>query len=270
MLSLRVRGSRQDEAGFTLIELIVSMAAGLAVVSALVTILMTVLHQAELTTTRVSATQDTRTALTSIENELHSACVGTGTTQNLAPIQPGSDGNTLIFVSYTGPSINPTPTWHVLSFNSAAGTLTDASYAVTGANGAWTPAAQPTSTMTLLQNVSAQGSTPIFQYFAYQAYPIAGSANAYWTIPDGTDVLPDGTTPAAAPETPPLTSGADGSAAATVEVLITLIGQANDANLNEAAVSNAADPETDAISLRLTDPPDQAPATSGGSYGPCE
>jgi prepilin-type N-terminal cleavage/methylation domain-containing protein len=270
MLSARLASKAREDDGFTLVELLVAMAAASVVLISLILILVSTSDQAQLTTTRIAATRETRAALSTIENELHSACVGTGTTQNLAPVEPGSDGSSLRFVSYTGPSINPTPTWHVLSYNGTNGTLTDSSYSVTGTNGLWTPASQPTSTTTLLAEVSTQAGTPMFQYFAYQAYPIANSTNDYWTIPDGTDALPNGTTPTAAPEQVPLTSGSDGSAGATVEVLITLVGQADTAYAGQAGLSATADPETDGISLRLSDPPDEAPATSGGSYGPCE
>jgi prepilin-type N-terminal cleavage/methylation domain-containing protein len=255
MLSARLASKAREDDGFTLVELLVAMAAASVVLISLILILVSTSDQAQLTTTRIAATRETRAALSTIENELHSACVGTGTTQNLAPVEPGSDGSSLRFVSYTGPSINPTPTWHVLSYNGTNGTLTDSSYSVTGTNGLWTPASQPTSTTTLLAEVSTQAGTPMFQYFAYQAYPIANSTNDY---------------PTAAPEQVPLTSGSDGSAGATVEVLITLVGQADTAYAGQAGLSATADPETDGISLRLSDPPDEAPATSGGSYGPCE
>jgi type II secretory pathway pseudopilin PulG len=258
---VRVRG----QAGFTLIELIVAMAAGMIVLGAIVTILLTTLSQTQLLTDRVAATRETRQALATIENELHSACVGTGTAQNLAPIQPGSNADQLIFVSYLGTAVNPTPMWHVLTYSPTARTLTDASYNVTGTNGNWVPASAPTSTTTVLDDVTTQGTTNFFQYFAYQHYPIANSTQSYWTIPDGIDILPNGTMPSVAPEPQPLSSGA---AAATVEVLITLEGYAGVPGASSGQASG--DPEADAVSLRLTDPPNQAPVASAGSYAPCE
>jgi hypothetical protein len=260
---------RSAEAGFTLIELMVAMAASIVLVIALTVVMVSVLHETGTTYARIDATRQTRFALTTLENELHSACVGTGTSQNLAPIQAGSGGNALKFVSFTGSQINPTPVWHEVDYDPAAQTLTDNSYAVTGHNGRWTPAATPTSSAVLLRNVTSPSGAKVFQYFAYQGYP-APDGQDYWTIPDGTDSLPSGQTPAASPLAVPLSAGATGGAASTVEVMVTLDGGPSGTAPTGGFAPGTTDPETDVISLRLSTPPDEAPATSAGSYGPCE
>lgn len=265
----RARRHAGAEAGFTLIELLVAMAMSMVVMLALTLILRQVIGDSSTTLARVSSTQSTRLALAALENELHSACVGTGSSQNLAPIQPGSDQNTLIFLSYTGSALNPTPVWHEVSF--ANGALTDTSYGVTGSFGNWSKdTSKPSTQRTLLSNAAAVDSKPIFQYFAYRAYAGPGT-DAYWTIPDGANMLPTGTTPDAAPQDTPLTT-ASGSAAAstTVEVLVTLQGGPQGSSPSRTLTPGTTDSTTDAISLRLSAPPDEAPATSTGSYGPCE
>lgn len=260
MLIASVR-RRQD--GFTLVELLVAAGTSIVVLLALTTLLVVVLHGTQKANARVSATRGTRAALATLENELHSACVGTGSTQNLAPIQSGSNATTLQFVNYTGTAINPTPVWHVVQFTGS--TLTDTTYAVSGGPGSWTPGTKGPMT-TLLTNASAQGTTPVFQYFAYVASP-AGDGNDFWTIPDGNDTLPNGVTPAAAPLAAPLTAA---TAATAVEVLVTLQGGPSDPSAGSSIDATVADPETDAVSLRLTTPPDEAPATAASSYEPCE
>jgi hypothetical protein len=70
------------------------------------------------------------------------------------------------------------PERHVLTF--ANGTLTDAVYAMTSANGA-TPvtwAATPRITRTLLTGAAQNGSTPFFQYLGYDGSTVPPSTPA--------------------------------------------------------------------------------------------
>ena len=64
------------ERGFTLVEMMVAVLAGTVVMGALFAILDLTLRQTSRTITQVDATQRARTAMESIETELHSACVG--------------------------------------------------------------------------------------------------------------------------------------------------------------------------------------------------
>jgi type II secretory pathway pseudopilin PulG len=263
-LRLRTGGS----AGFTLIEMVVAMAAGIVVLFALSAVMISVLHQTQRTFTRVDATRQARTALSTIENELHSSCVGANN-----PIQAGSTADSLAFVTFYGTSANPTPVWHQLTFNASAGTLVDTGYNVTGAAPDWVQGTTVLSTNTLLTNAARlTGNTPVFQYYAYQSAGTDAKGNIYWVIPDGNDANPLTNTvvPAAALDT---SSGlSQNDAGNTVEVVINLAVGATSQSLN-APVSNtsADDPVTDAISLRLTTPPNDVPAGSNSDgYGPCQ
>jgi prepilin-type N-terminal cleavage/methylation domain-containing protein len=262
-----LRHRTRDSAGFTLIEMMVAMAAGIVVLFGLSDLMIVTLHQSQRTFTRIDATRQARTALATIENELHSACVGAS-----APIQGGSTADTLAFVSFYGTAASPTPVWHQLTFDPTAGTLTDMSYAVTGSAPAFLQGAYQ-STNTLLTNVTQQaGNTPAFQYYAYAQVDSDASGRTYWVIPDGTNQDPlTGTVvaPAALDTSKGLTSTA---AATVVEVVMNLSVGATASNLNAPVTDTASnDPVTDAISLRLTTPPNEVAAGAKATgYGPCQ
>jgi hypothetical protein len=254
-----------SESGFTLVELCVAMAAGIVVLFGLVSIIIFTLHQTQRTFTKVDATRRARTALANIENQLHSACVAGPAG---APIQGASTPDMLIFLSFYGTAATPTPVWHQLTFNSAASTLTDSSYNVAGTGPNWTQGTL-ISTQTVLTNVTRQGSTPVFQYFAYQPEYTDPSGDVFWTIPDGGNTVPvTGAALPAAPLSTPL-SGSD--ADKVVEVLVNLQVGASVSSLNNATLTAVGDPVTDAVSLRSTTPPNQVQAgTTAQGYGPCQ
>ena len=262
-----LRHRTRDSAGFTLIEMMVAMVAGIVVLFALSDLMIATLHQSQRTFTRIDATRQARTALATIENQLHSACVGAS-----APIQGGSTADKLAFVSFYGTSASPTPVWHQLTFDPAARTLTDMSYGVTGSAPAFVQGAYQ-STNTVLTNVTQAGTTPAFQYYAYAQVDRDASGRTYWVIPDGTnqDPLTPGTVvPAAALDA---STGLTSTGAATVvEVVINLSVGATASNLNAPVTDTANnDPVTDAISLRLTTPPNEvAVGAKATGYGPCQ
>lgn len=266
LTALRRRG--RDAAGFTLVELLVAIAAGSVVLIALGTMMVVTLHSTQRTFTRVDATRQARTALSNIENELHSACLGAN-----SPIQTGSTADAIAFVSFYGTSANPTPVWHQLTFNATAGTLIDSSYGVTGSAPDFVQGSLQ-STNTLLTNAARlPDNTPVFQYYAYAQMGTDASGNTYWVIPDGTDVNPlTGTipTPAALPTTSGLSATDAGN---VVEVVITLSVGATSQSLNAKLSDATGDvPVTDAISLRLSTPNNDLPsgASSSDTYGPCQ
>jgi hypothetical protein len=265
----------RSEDGFTLAELSVSMAAAVVVLIGLMTIMVVTLHQSQRTFTKVDATRQARTALGTIENELHSACLNG---PQSIPIQAGSTGTSLTFLSYYGNNVNPTPTWHVLTFSGT--TLTDASYTAvpnpaydgSGTNAQYLPGAGPTTT-TLLTNVYQQKqgaqTLPVFQYFAYAQAGTDSSGDTYMVIPDGTDEAPGSTTPVttSALTTPLAQTDADN----TVEVRINLLVGPTSEKLNNPLLTTLRDPVTDSISLRLTTPPDYvAKGATANGYGPCQ
>ena len=265
--------------GFTLIELLVAIAMSIPVLFALSAIMIVTLHQTQRTTTRVDATREARTALATIENELHSACVG----QNTDPILAGSTPTSMQFLSYTGTDDTPTPVWHVLALQANAGSspttysLVDTSYHVKAdANSPDVGWDQDTSTsatsVTLLTDVTPMltSNTAGFRYYAYQPY---ASGSLYdWIIPDGTTTPPGLSSP---PDTQVTSATASGGltaadAADVTEVEIGLLVGAGGEKDENASLSGTTDPLTDAISLRLTTPPDSSTSTvDTGDYGPC-
>jgi prepilin-type N-terminal cleavage/methylation domain-containing protein len=264
-----VRGhtqTRRGDAGFTLVELLVAMAAGTVVLFGLISIMIVTLHQSQRTFTRIDATRQSRTALATIENEMHSACIA-GT--QAPPIQTGSTDDSVGFLSFYGTAANPTPVWHQLTFDATTKSLIDRSYNAAGTGPNWTQGTL-LSTTTLLANVTRQSaSTPIFQYFAYTPEYTDPSGDVYYAIPDGSTPVPvTGAALAAAPLTTPLSaSDADN----TVEIIINLQVGASSSSLSRGSLAGTSDPVTDAISLRLTTPPNEVDAgTSAGGYGPCQ
>jgi prepilin-type N-terminal cleavage/methylation domain-containing protein len=261
-----------DERGYSLVELLVVMAAGTVVMLTLFMMLDVTLRQTTRTFTKVSATQAARTTLERIENELHSACVASGTT----PIQGGasgsqdSDANNLVFVSYYGTAANPTPLEHKISFS--GGSLIDYTYNVNGGTAPnWTFSPTVSSTTTLLPNVAASGTTAIFQYFAYEPYT-DGNGNTDMMLMDGTSPVP-GTTSLPNPDPLATTNGlAASDAEQTAEIVITLqVGadvKAGEVGAQEnSTVSDTKATVTDSIVLRFVTTPNQA--GSDATFGPC-
>lgn len=278
-LRLQVALRLRHERGFTLVELVVAMAAGIIVMFAATSIMTVTMHQTQRTFTKVDATRQARTALATLENELHSACVnGTAPIQGVTTAGTvESDDNDLVFVSYYGTSASPQPVWHQVSYSASAHTLVDttygATYVSTSSGGYWSPTGSGTSTR-LLSNVTVlPGASAPFQYYAYAQYPASSGNLVYWTIPDGSN--PNPLTGATLTSAPLSTSGGlSASLAATVvEVTVNLLVGPTSENLNNLSATSLTtfgDPVTDSISLRLTTPPDYAPAGTGAAaYGPC-
>jgi type II secretory pathway pseudopilin PulG len=271
---LRIRLRLQSEEGFTLIELLVTMIIGFIVLGALFTIQTVTLHQTTRLFSKVDATQHVRVAVEQVENELHSACI----TSNVTPIQTGSTASNLIFVSQYGTAAALTPVEHQVVFNSAAATLTDNTYALTSSSQApdgspiYTFATTPTTTRTLLKNVAQTGTTPVFQYFAYQA-PMNGASpytdsagDPYMMLLDGTSVVPGTSTiPSPSPLTVPLSST---DAANAAEVMISLTGGPQGGTGENTHLNDVGDPIADAVVLRLTPAPNHA--GNGVAFLPCQ
>jgi type II secretory pathway pseudopilin PulG len=265
--------------GFTLIELVVAMAIAIVVLMGLLSIVVMTLHQTQRAFTTVDATRQSRTALATIENELHSGCTNGSSSP---PIQSLSTGSNLVFLSFYGNGTNPKPIWHELTFSGT--TLVDHTYQTTanpnfdgsGSTAAYLRGAAAAST-TLLTNVSQQRTIagvaiPVFQYFAYQQAGTDSAGDTYYVVPDGSNMAPGSTTPVTAS---PLDASGSGltmaNANSTVEVMLSLLVGASSENLNNRQLSSVSAPVTDSISLRLTTPPDYVAAASNPTgYGPCQ
>jgi type II secretory pathway pseudopilin PulG len=273
---IAARLGRQE--GFTLVELLAAMAAGMVVLAGLVTVISVTLRQTSYTFTRVDATERARSALTHIEDELHSACLVNG----VQPIQGGaqgsqvSDANNLVFVSQFGTSASPTPVEHKITFDPVRGTLTEYTYTVTGGGdpSQWVFSSTPTSTAgrLLLTNSSripipnTSNFQPVFQYFAYESYTDV-NGNQAMMLMDGSAAVP-GTTNLPNPDPLSTTSGlSQADAANTAEVMLNLLVGPTGGALQNTNLTSADDPVTDSMVLRFTPPPNATGANA--DFGPC-
>ncbi|MFZ2050768.1 MAG: prepilin-type N-terminal cleavage/methylation domain-containing protein [Solirubrobacteraceae bacterium] len=167
------RASLSDTRGFTLIELLVAMAAGIVVLIVLFSILDISTTQTARTQDEVAADQLGRTAMTSLLDELDSACIYS----SFAPVYAGSNGSKLIFENaYSSQAVPSSATVHEIVWSSSEHTLTDYSYASTG--GTWPSFAfstyekkSPSSKYLLATNVTEASSggkaVSIFRYKHY-------------------------------------------------------------------------------------------------------
>lgn len=264
----RISHRLRREEGFTLIELLAAMIAGSVVLTALVLLLSVTTREYTRTTTKVDATQRARVELEEIANELHSACVASG----VAPIQSGSTGTSLNFVSYFGNAAAPPPYWHDLAFSN--GTLTDSLYTVSGTSPNWTQGSL-LQTNTLLTNASQNGTTPVFQYFSYEEAPNGsggyysdGAGNPYMMLLDGSSSVP-GTSPPVYPAASPLgTPLSTSDAQNAVEVVINLMVGAQGGTEENTNLTDVSVPATESVVMRMT--PVANHVESGASFGPCQ
>jgi Tfp pilus assembly protein PilW len=272
------------EDGFTLVELLVTMVAGVVVLIALFTVFDVTVRQTSSVVSRVDATQRARPVLEGIENDLHSSCVGGSAT----PIRAGSDATHLTYISQYSSAATVLPVQHTVTFtpNGTQGTLTESIYANTGGapNGPF--ASTPSSTQSLLTKVEQQGTVPMFQYFAF-TNPTDASGNQYLdptgvpydmlldssttTLPSGATTsggasVAAGTVPANAPA-PLAVPLSNIDAANTAEVLINFVVHAGSSRDVNDKLSGIANPVQDAVVLRLTPVANHGAATD--TVPPC-
>lgn len=156
---------RSDERGLGMVELLVAVAAGLAVIMGSFTMLNGTLRGSARVTQRVDATQRARPVLTRIMDELHSACVA----PRIAPVLAGSTGTSMTFLHKTGSASAINPDKRMITLTGT--TLSESVYPYsTGQAPDWQYSATPTTTR-LLTNVgqaTIDGAVvPIFRYYAY-------------------------------------------------------------------------------------------------------
>jgi len=264
----------RSEEGFTLVELLATMVAGMVVLMALLTIMDVTLQSTTHDFSEVDATQRARPAFTAIENELHSACFADEET----PIQVGSGPNALIFLTSTGTGATPNEWWHEIDYNAApTSTLTDSTYAAVESDVDGVPTwsrGTLQSTRTVLTNVGqsrptpSQALTPVFQYFAYQTAPGTDAAgNQYEILPDGTAPIPGTSTTVFNPLAPGTTL-TSAQAATVAEVMINLsVGPAGGYN-ERTNYSDVGANVSDAITFRFT--PAANHVGDGATFSPCQ
>ena len=109
------RAFRDDERGFTLVELLVASAAGIVVTTAMGAIVITSVHFSSNYNDRVDANQEARTAMEKITQSLNSSCVAalvppimsTGATGPVG--NPAiSDGSHVWFYTAVAPNVGVT------------------------------------------------------------------------------------------------------------------------------------------------------------------
>ena len=100
-----------DERGFTLVELLVSLSAGVVLMLALFAVFDIAVVQSARSIDRVESSQRGRTAMEQLIQELHSSCVAA----SVAPVLSTSDSTTLKFVSQFGSAPVLTPNQHVVT-----------------------------------------------------------------------------------------------------------------------------------------------------------
>jgi hypothetical protein len=160
----RLASIRNDERGATMVELIVSTATGLIVLSALTMVIVVSMHANARVSARVDATQRARLVVTKVLQQLHSACVA----PRIAPIQTGSTGTSLRFIHAPpsqGAAVAPMPTFTEITLSD--GVLTQTDWPGTGGSSPnWTYSATSTTTELLSGVGPIAPSSSIFSYYA--------------------------------------------------------------------------------------------------------
>lgn len=165
-------------AGFTLIEMLVAMVAGIVVLGALYTILEVSLTQSTKVANETYAGQLGRTVMTKLVDELHNACISSEFTPVQSSEKAGekSTGTKLIFINTYSKA--PVPevkeaykheiVWSAESGSTTSGTLTD--NVRQGASGSWpTVASWGTATKEQIGSRISLVKSKIFTYYKYGA-----------------------------------------------------------------------------------------------------
>jgi Tfp pilus assembly protein PilW len=209
---LRRRLQLADERGTTLVELVVGVALGMVVLSALTMLMITSMHASARVTARVHATQNARISLTKIIEQLHSACV----VPKIAPVQAGSTGTLLSFShapASEGASATVKP---VLSKVALSGTnLVETEYASLGG-------IPPTFSATAMgpPQILVTGVTPtppsssIFTYYTYSNGKLIAAPQKELGATEANSVIQ---VKVAFTGFPPKTSSSDSNVGASVE-----------------------------------------------------
>ena len=193
----------RDERGFTLIETLVAMVTGLIVTGALFAILEFSVHQTSRISEVAQASQVSRTAMTHIVDELHSACVSAGfvpvgetSTPSRLVVQNGYSEEAEVpgaFTSKGGSSATRSDgiRQDTIEWSEASGLLTDAVAPGTGpeVSGKY-PTGTPTtvrlaehvSQATIINGGKTTETLPIFRYYAYAAVSNTATNQAAATL----------------------------------------------------------------------------------------
>jgi Tfp pilus assembly protein PilW len=162
----------RDQRGFSIVELLVASSAAVILMSAIVMMIGATLRSQDRITRRVDANQRARPVMTTLVQDLHSACVA----PRVTPILAGSSGTSISFLSKRSSAVSPTPDLHTVTLT--GGTLRETIQPATSWSapgpGTW---GSSTSNRILLTNVSAPGGT-MFRYYSFENGALKTTPNA--------------------------------------------------------------------------------------------
>jgi Prokaryotic N-terminal methylation motif len=184
----------RDEHGFTLVELLVAMVAGVVVVFALVALMTISLHQETQITDRVQDDRAGRSAMNVMLEELHSSCTGFGSVAiqapSTTPVSPlaaigplnlwflSAYGNSTSGAASVEKVVEHDITWSATKTSNtkeALGTLYDYSFTGSGESPNWLfgtlSTANAKKRVVLATNVVPGAESTIFHYYRYDTTP---------------------------------------------------------------------------------------------------
>jgi hypothetical protein len=157
-----LRRLRSDEAGFTLVELLVGTVIGLLVLFGGIQVLDSTLSISRRTQARVDTAQRSRLAMELLTRDLRSqVCLST-----TIPSLITATATNAIYYGTLG-TVDAVPERHEISLEN--GDIVMRRWVGTGTPPTMTWPATPTSTRTVLENVGTYGGTPFLRYYAWQA-----------------------------------------------------------------------------------------------------
>ena len=156
---------RRDERGFTLIEMLASLAIGMVVLFAVLGLMTTMVSSSAGSRGRMQAVREGRLTIDRIGQELRLAsCPDSGTA-----IISAADDSVSFYVArpQANYQLDPVVERHTLTFDPTKGTIALSVSSGTGTPPTWS--ATPTRQSVLGSRLARVGTTPIFQYLAYNA-----------------------------------------------------------------------------------------------------
>ena len=162
----------RDEAGFTIIELVVAMTVGVAVLFALLGLLDTTTRLSASTVDRVETTSRARLAMDLLTTQVRSQlCLGTD-----LPALTAATPTTMTFYGSLAPEASPLVVQRrTLTYDPATKRLLQTVWTGAGTRPNVTFDTAPVSSV-IAEDVFPSGTTPVFQYYRFQVPAGGGSA----------------------------------------------------------------------------------------------
>lgn len=162
----------RGEDGFTITEVLTACIIGIVVLLAAFGLLDSSIGLTSKVNERVDAIQRGRQAMDAITRDLQSQVCVITTTSNSTPVPSllgGSNNSVDFYVDLSDGSGAKPPERRTITFDSSSRTINEAIYVPTGSASAYAFPSTPTRTITLLDNVVQDGTTPVFRYYAFDA-----------------------------------------------------------------------------------------------------